>query len=197
MILIGITGVPGAGKSLAAEYFKRQGAIIISGDDTGREVLKEYPAVLNRLTRAFGNEIINADGKLNRSALGRIVFENPKALKKLNAIIHPHLLRLLKKKIEKYRKSRSNRMVVLDAALIFEWGIEKWFDYILVVTSNRTNRIARMMDSGLTRKEAEGRIRSQIPQREKAKRADFVIANDGGKRSLKSRVDSLLKTIKS
>jgi len=197
MILLGITGVPGVGKSLAAEYFKRQGAIIISGDDTGREVLKEFPAVLNRLTGAFGNEILNADGKLNRSSLGRIVFGDPKALMKLNAIIHPHLLRLLKKKIDKYRKSRSSKMVVVDAALIFEWGIEKWFDYILVITANRTNRIARLMNSGLTRKEAEGRIRSQIPQREKAKMADFVIVNDDTRRSLKIQVDSLLKSIKS
>jgi len=197
MILLGITGVPGAGKSLAAEYFKRQGAIIISGDDTGREVLKEYPAVLNRLAGAFGNEILDADGKLDRGALGRIVFGNPKALKKLNAIIHPHLLKLLKKKIEKYRKSRSSRIVVVDAALIFEWGIEKWFDYVLVVKSNRINRIERMMDSGLTRKEAEGRSRSQIPQREKVRRADFVIANDDTRKSLKSQVDSLLKSIRS
>ena len=115
-------------------------------------MLKEYPAVLNKLTCAFGSEILNAEGNLDRRALGQIVFGDPKSLKRLNAIIHPYLLRLLKKKIEKYRKSRPGRMVVVDAALIFEWGIEKWFDYILVVTANRTNRIARMMDSGLTRK---------------------------------------------
>jgi dephospho-CoA kinase len=87
--------------------------------------------------------------------------------------------------------------VVVDAALIFEWGIEKWFDFILVVTSNRINRIKRMTKSGLTRKEAEERIRSQIPQREKARRADFIIVNDDSKKALRSKVFSLLKTIKS
>lgn len=197
MILIGLTGGPGTGKSLAAEYLKRQGAVIISGDDTGREVLDFYPAVLKKLIRAFGNDILESDGMLNRRALGRIVFGDPTALKKLNDIIHPYLLRLLKVKIDKYRKSRSSKTVVVDAALIFEWGIEKWFDYILVITSNRINRIERMTKSGLTRKEAEGRIRSQIPQREKARRADFIIVNDDSKTALRRKVFSLLKTIKS
>jgi dephospho-CoA kinase len=74
MILIGLTGGPGTGKSLAAEYIKRQGAVIISGDDTGREVLDFYPAVLKKLVRAFGNDILESDGTLNRRDLGRIVF---------------------------------------------------------------------------------------------------------------------------
>jgi dephospho-CoA kinase len=195
MILIGLTGGPGAGKSLAAEYLKRQGAVIISGDDTGREVLEVYPAVLKKLVRSFGDDILESNGILNRRALGRIVFGDPKALKKLNDIIHPHLLKSLKAKIDQHRKS--GKLVVVDAALIFEWGIERWFDYILVVTSKRTNRIERLMYSGLTRKEVEGRIRSQIPQSDKAKRADFIITNNSSKTVLRGKVNSLLKTIKS
>jgi dephospho-CoA kinase len=195
MILIGLTGGPGTGKSLAAEYLKRQGAVIISGDDTGREVLEVYPAVLKKLVRSFGDDILESNGILNRRALGRIVFGDPKALKKLNDIIHPHLLKSLKAKIDQHRKS--GKLVVVDAALIFEWGIERWFDYILVVTSKRTNRIERLMYSGLTRKEVEGRIRSQIPQSDKAKRADFIIANNSSKTVLRGKVNSLLKTIKS
>jgi dephospho-CoA kinase len=191
-----LTGSPGAGKSLAAEYLRRKGAIIISGDDIGREVLESYPAVLRKLTGVFGDGILQSDGKLDRRALGRIVFGDIKALKKLNAIIHPYLLKLLKTRIDRYRKSRSKRIVVVDAALIFEWGIERWFDYILVVRSNRENRIERMMKSGLTRKEAEGRIRSQISQREKVKMADFVISNDGSRTALRNGVVSLLKSIK-
>jgi dephospho-CoA kinase len=180
MILIGLTGGPGTGKSLAAEYLKRQGAVIISGDDTGREVLEVYPAVLKKLVRSFGDDILESNGILNRRALGRIVFGDPKALKKLNDIIHPHLLKSLKAKIDQHRKS--GKLVV---------------DYILVVTSKRTNRIERLMYSGLTRKEVEGRIRSQIPQSDKAKRADFIITNNSSKTVLRGKVNSLLKTIKS
>lgn len=196
MILIGITGGPGAGKSLVAEYFKRRGAVVISGDDTGREVLTVYPAVLKKLIRAFGIGILKPDGTLDRRALGKIVFGDRISLNRLNAIIHPYLLKLLKTRIGRFRKSHSRKMVVVDAALIFEWGIEQWFDYILVVTSSRPNRIERLRNSGLTRKEAGDRIRSQIPQREKAKRADFVILNDGSKAALRGKVDSLLNSLR-
>ena len=197
MVLIGLTGTPGAGKSLAAEYLRRNGAAIISGDDTGREVLKTYPAVLKKLTKTFGNGILNPDASLDRRGLGRMVFGNPGALTKLNSIVHPHLLKLLKSKIGKYRKSASQKIVVVDAALIFEWGIEYWFDYILVITSNRASRMERLMSAGLSRKEAAGRISSQIPQRIKAARADFVIENNGSRIALRNRVYGFLKVISS
>jgi len=87
--------------------------------------------------------------------------------------------------------------VVVDAALIFEWGIESWFDSILVITANRANRIKRLMITGLTRREAENRIRSQIPQSKKAVRADFVIENNGDKIALRNKVYGFLKKIKS
>jgi dephospho-CoA kinase len=197
MVLLGLTGVPGAGKSLAAEYFKRKGAVVISGDDTGREVLENYPETLRKLTDAFGRGILDLDGSLDRRCLGQIVFANSRKLKKLNSIIHPYLLKLLKSKINKYRKSASRRLVVVDAALIFEWGIENWFDYTLVVTANRTKRIRRLIASGLSRREAENRIGSQMPQSKKAARADFVIENNGTRIALRNKVYGLLKKIKS
>ncbi|UCE65577.1 MAG: dephospho-CoA kinase [Candidatus Zixiibacteriota bacterium] len=197
MILIGLTGAPGAGKSLAAEYLKRKGAIVISGDDTGREVLETYPESLKSLVKTFGKGILNPDGSLDRKCLGRLVFADSEKLKKLNSIIHPYLLKLLKSKINKYRKSASRKLIVVDAALIFEWGIENWFDYILVVTANRTNRIKRLVNSGLCRREAENRIGSQIPQSKKAAKADFIIENNDGKIALRNKVYGLLKKIKS
>ncbi len=197
MILIGLTGVPGAGKSLAADYLRRKGAVIISGDDTGREVLETFPKLPESLVKAFGKGILNPDGSLDRKCLGRIVFADSGKLKKLNSIIHPHLLKLLKFKINKYRKSVSGKLIVVDAALIFEWGIESWFDHILVVTANRANRIRRLTGSGLSRREAENRIGSQIPQGKKAAKADFVIENNGGKIALRNKVYGLLKKIMS
>lgn len=196
MLLIGLTGTPGAGKSLAAEYLRGKGAIIISGDDIGREVLETYPVTLKKLVKAFGNGILNSDGSLDRKSLGKIVFADSKKLRKLNSIIHPYLLRLLKSKVNKYRKSMSRKLVVVDAALIFEWGIEDWFDYILVVTASRANRIKRMIDSGLTKKEASDRISSQLPQRQKEAGADFVIENNGYKIALRNRIYSFLRSIR-
>ncbi|UCC80152.1 MAG: dephospho-CoA kinase [Candidatus Zixiibacteriota bacterium] len=196
MVLIGLTGTPGAGKSLAAEYLRRKGAIIISGDDTGREVLETYSTTLKKLIKTFGKEILDPDGSLDRKSLGKIVFADSRKLKKLNSIIHPYLLRLLKSKINKYRKSVSGKVVVVDAALIFEWGIESWFDYILVISANRANRIKRLTDSGLSKKEALDRISSQLPQRQKEAGADFVIENNCHKTALRNRVYSFLKSIR-
>jgi len=192
-----LTGAPGAGKSLAAEHFKRKGAIIVSGDDTGREVIETYPGTLEKLVKTFGTGILNPDGSLNRKRLGWIVFANSRELKKLNSIIHPYLLELLKSKINEYRKSVSGKIVVVDAALIFEWGIESWFDYTLVIAANRTNRIKRLIGSGLSRREAENRIGSQMPQSKKAAKADFVIENNGSKVALRNRIYGLLKKIRS
>lgn len=188
MILIGLTGGPGAGKSLAAKYLEFKGAVIISGDETGKEVLESSSSMLNKIRRNFGDSYFNADGSLDRKGLARTVFGNSAKLKKLNAIVHPPLLRLLKSKIDRYRKSSSKKIVVVDAALIYEWGIEDWFDRVLVITASRSIRIARMMQAGLTRKEAENRIRSQIPQKIKAARADFVIDNNGGRIALRNKI---------
>jgi dephospho-CoA kinase len=190
-----LTGVPGAGKSLAAEYLKDNGAVIISGDDTGREVLETYPETIRKLTEIFGKQILNPDGSLDRKRVGRIVFSDSARLKKLNRIVHPYLLKLLRRKIEKHRKSAAHKLIVVDAALIFEWGIEDWFDYILVVISNRANRIKRLRNSGLTRKEAENRISSQISQRIKASGADYVIENNGGKVALRNKINRFLKEL--
>ncbi len=196
MALIGLTGGPGAGKSLAAYYLKRKGAAVISGDDIGREVISAFPVVLKRLAKEFGKEILNPDGSFDRKKTGQLVFGDPRALKKLNSIVHPYLLKLLKAKIRKSVAKSARRIVIVDAALIYEWGIEDWFDAILVVTSNRDIRIKRLVSGGLTRSEAVGRMNSQIPQREKAARADYVIENNGRKIALRNRIYGFLNMVK-
>lgn len=190
--VIGLTGGPGAGKSLAAGYLKEGGAIVISGDEAGRAVLAKYPLTLEKLSKAFGASILADNGSLDRKKLGRIVFSDPKAMKKLNKIVHPYLLKILRSEIRGWKTRQSRNLIVVDAALIYEWGIEKWFDLILVVRAKRDNRIKRLKDAGLTRKEAEDRIRSQISQRSKASRADFVIDNDTSKSDLRRKIAEFL-----
>ncbi|MEE9552831.1 MAG: dephospho-CoA kinase, partial [candidate division Zixibacteria bacterium] len=119
----------------------------------------------------------------------------PRALEKLNAIIHPNLLKILKSEIKRAKIKKKYSLIVVDAALIYEWCIEDWFDRILVITSIRGTRIKRLIDSGLTRKEAVSRIGSQIPQRKKAAMADYVIINDGGRSQLKRKIKRFLKSL--
>jgi dephospho-CoA kinase len=190
--IVGLTGAPGAGKSLAAKYLKERGAVVLSGDDAGRMVVRDVPMVLRRLVNAFGISILKKDGTLDRRLLGRMVFGDPAAREKLNKIIHPHLLKALKTWIKQCQGRSPERLIVVDAALIFEWGIADWFDHILVVTAGRDLRIKRMMRAGLSRKEAADRISSQIPQRTKAALADYVIENNGSKSILRKKVGEFL-----
>lgn len=192
MPVIGLTGGPGAGKSLVAEYLEERGGIILSGDDAGREVIRKIPIVLKQFVNAFGESILTDDGSLNRRLLGRMVFSDPAAREELNRIIHPYLLKILKTWIKQCCRRSPKKLIVIDAALIFEWGIADWFDYLLVITARRELRIRRMLKSGLSRKEAIDRISSQIPQRTKAVLADYVIENNGSKLILRKKTDEFL-----
>jgi dephospho-CoA kinase len=103
-------------------------------------------------------------------------------------------LRILKADILAQKK-KGARLIVIDAALIFEWGIANWCDYVLVVTANKGIRLNRLMKSGLSRKLSLGRINSQIPDRDKAALADFVIENNGSKAQLGRRIDEFLSAL--
>jgi dephospho-CoA kinase len=186
-MIIGLTGSPGAGKSLVAEYMKEKGAVVISGDEVGRRVLEKNPRVLRKLARIFGSDVLKADGGLDRKKLGKLVFSDSAAMRRFNEIMHPPLLRILKDEIDRH-VGKGDSLIVVDAALILEWGIENWFDHILVVTARRDKRIERLRRSGLTVKEARDRIASQISQREKAAGADFVLENNGSKAALRKKV---------
>lgn len=194
-MILGLTGGPGTGKSLAAEYLKKKGAVVLSGDDAGRRAVEDYPPILTRLSKTFGNAILNPDGTLNRQGLGKVVFGDESALKAMNSIVHPQLLKILKRDLKKYSFQRG-RLIVIDAALIYEWGIANWCDYMLVVSAKRDLRIKRLTDRGLTRTEAANRIASQIPDSEKKALADFVIYNNGTKAELRKQVDKLFAALK-
>lgn len=196
MIVVGLTGGPCSGKTSVAEILKENGAIILSGDEIGRRIVDENPAILNELVRTFGKQILDQRRKLNRRKLGKIVFANPQALYKLNEIIHPPLLRILKAELTKHLKRGSKKIIVIDAALIFEWGIANWCNLILVVTAIREVRIRRMIRNGLARKEAEDRIASQLPERDKVSLADYVIRNNGTKAALRRGTLEFLKVLK-
>jgi len=192
-IVVGLTGGPGTGKSTAAKFMQAKGAVILSGDEAGKRAV-EVRSVFNYLIKAFGREILKSDNSLDRKKLGGMVFAKPDAMEKLNNIVHPRLLRILKADILEHKK-RGTPLVVIDAALIFEWGIANWCDYIVVVTAKKDIRIKRLMQSGLSRKEAIDRINSQIPDRDKMALADYVIENNGDKAELRRKVAELMKML--
>jgi len=194
-VIIGLTGGPGTGKSLVAKYLKERGATIISADDVGKRVVNENPAVFRKLVQEFGKSIVRDDGALDRRKLGNIVFPDPKSLRKLSQIVHPPLLRILKSELKRLKNSHRHKLIVIDAALIFEWGIANWCDYIVTVTARRYIRLKRLRRQGLTHRQAENRISAQIPDRDKVKLADYIIQNNGARAALRHQVGRFLEIL--
>ncbi|HVP35619.1 MAG TPA: dephospho-CoA kinase [Terriglobales bacterium] len=195
MKIIGITGGIGSGKTEVAKVFKKLGAKIISGDEIGKEVVEKNRSVISRLVKIFGEEILSKNKKLNRKKLGKIAFSSIKNRDKLNKIVHPYLLSALRKQIREYRK-RGPGIVIIDAALIIEWKLQKELDYLILVESNLKNRLKRMKEnSGYSQKEALNRIKAQLDYKTRRKYADYNIRNDKGLKELRGKVLFLWKKL--
>ena len=178
-MVIGVTGNTGTGKTLICELFKEWGALLISCDELGWEVLKE-PRVIKQIADNFREAI--EDGEANREKLGAIVFGDRDKLKTFNEIIQPELLKKLKGIIE----SSTKKIVVVDGALIFEWRIENWFDYIVLLISSIEDKKKRLKAKGLSEEIIMGRLNSQGDSDKFFKFSDFIIENDGDLESLKN-----------
>ena len=195
MITIGITGQIGCGKSVVADQFARLGAVVVSGDRLGHEVVDKHPKLLKALVTKFGSQILTKTGHLNRSKLGEIAFADDSKTKSLNKIVHPWLLRQMRTEIAQARKSKKSKVLVVDAALIYNWRLEQELDYIVVVESTYKNQSARLKTGGLTDGEIRNRIRRQIPKYIQRRRANFVLTNNGAKKELIARAARLYERI--
>ena len=185
---VGVTGGIGAGKSLVAKIFEKNGAYVVEADRVGRDAVVDQ-AVRGDLVEAFGSVILDAEGELDRRELGRRAFAGKSANEKLNSIVWPRLAELLREETRTSLKADPSRTVVVDAALLLEWGDPKDFcDVLVVVTASEASRIQRTMDRmGITETEVLERMRSQLPEEKKLRAADFVIVNDAGLDVLKFR----------
>jgi dephospho-CoA kinase len=196
MLLIGVTGGIACGKTEVSKVFQKKGAIILSGDRIGKEVVEKNKKILKELANTFGKEILNKNQSLNRRKLGDVAFASKESKEKLNKIIHPYLLRELRKRINHLRRKRDKDVVVIDAALIVEWGLQKELDYLIFVESKREDKIKRLQNQkGYSRKEAIDRIKSQLPEMTKKRLADFVIKNDKGLKELKRKAENVWERI--
>jgi len=177
-MIIAVTGGIGSGKSEFCKSLAELGAGIILGDELGRRALETDSDLLPAIRERFGDKVFDAEGNLIRKTLGDIVFSNPAAKRWLDSRIFPEIHRLLWEEVLELRQT--HRHVVVDAAMIYEWGIENDFDMVVVVLANpkhvRTNLARR---DGFDENQIAVRIRSQIPPEEKAKHANVVIHNDG------------------
>jgi len=177
-MIAGVTGNTGTGKTVICEFFKKCGAHLISCDELGWEVLRE-PHIVERIKEKFEEAVEN--GKVNRYKLGAIVFRDKEYLETFNDIVHPELLKKLRESLDLAK----GKTVVVDGALIFEWKIENWFDYIILLISSLEDKKKRLKDKGISEEIIRGRLASQGDSTSFVKYADFIIENDGDLESLK------------
>lgn len=191
MRVIGLTGSIACGKSNVSATLAELGAAIIDGDLLSREVTAPGGIALPAIREAFGDDVFLPDGTLNRRALGSAVFGDEEARQRLNAIIHPMVIRLTRERIEQARKAGAP-LCVLDMPLLFEAGMEHLCDRIWCVWLPRELQLQRLIArDGFTREEAEARLRSQLSADEKAARAHVVIDTSGSIEYTKSMIPAL------
>ena len=189
--MVGITGGIGSGKSVVAKVFARMGAYLIDADLVGKSIMENDGDVQKNVIQEFGEEILGDDGNIDRKGLGTIVFTSQAKLRTLNRIIQAKLIQAVKDEISEGLRRRKNEMVAIDAAIIFEAGVESFFDYIIAVTARMQDRVKWLKERGLSEREAQARIASQLKQEEKASRSHFVLENTGSIGDLERNAEQL------
>ena len=176
MSIVGLTGGFGSGKTTVAGFFKEYGAKVIDADAITRELLEKNRKCIIKVAKVFGHAILSSN-KVNRVALAKIVFQDPRELKKLTDILYPIGLKEVKKQIS---ENKNKKLVVLDVPLLFESGWDKLTNVNIVVKSNQNLQINRLIKrTGLSKANILRRIKCQMPIQEKLLKADIVIENSG------------------
>jgi dephospho-CoA kinase len=197
-LIIGLTGGIVSGKSTVARMFKDLGAKIVDADKLGHKVILPQGAAWKRIIKIFGKDILQKDQTINRKKLGKIVFANQNLLKKLNKITHPEIIKLIKKEISlvKDDSKEEKKILIIDAALIYETKIDRLMDKIIVIYLDEEKQLERLIKrNNLSEKEALQKIKSQIPLKEKIEIADYVIDNSNSLDKTKEQVETIWQEI--
>ena len=194
MLRIGLTGGIACGKSTVGEMLVRRGAHYLSADELAHTLYEPGAVAYEGVLRAFGREILNPDKTVNRKKLASLAF--PDRIDELNAIVHPAVIEAQKRWSANVIRDDPNGVAVVEAALIFEAGAEKDFDKVIVVTCDpegKAKRYAQRAGVSLeeARAEVQRRTAAQLSDREKARRADYVIDNSGGLEETERQVDAV------
>jgi dephospho-CoA kinase len=181
MLRVGLTGSIGVGKSYVALLFEELGCHVLDADQTAREVVLPGTPGLKVVTEAFGEDILNPDGTLNRKRLGALVFADEAQRQRLNHILHPFIIARQDEILNEWEAEDPGGIGIVDAALMIESGGYRRFDKLIVVHCRPEVQLERLMlRDNLSRDEAQRRIDSQMPQEEKQKFADYLIDTSDG-----------------
>jgi dephospho-CoA kinase len=195
-LLVGLTGGIATGKSTVDALLRELGAEIVDADVLAREVVEPGEPALAEIAAEFGPSVIGPDGRLDRKALGAVVFADPERRRRLEAITHPRMRERLQRRLEALTAENFHGLVFYDAAVLIESGSHHAMDRIVVVVTDEATQIARLMvRDGIDREEALRKIRSQIPLAEKAKLADYVVDNSGDRATTEAEVRRVFQAL--
>ena len=188
MLLVGLTGGIGTGKSTVARMLEKRGAVVFDADVLARQAVAPGTPGFDQVIERFGPNVLAPGGGLDREALASIVFSDPAARRDLEGIVHPEVRRMFAEGCEEYRDS--DRVVVLSAPLLVETGMHTAFDLLIVVSAPVATQIERLMrDRGMPERDVQARIDAQLPLEAKEEVADVIVHNEGTLEDLETQVD--------
>ena len=192
-----MTGGIASGKSTVLQHLRQAGYSVIDADKLGHKVLEQGNPGYNKVVKCFGNEILNPDDSVNRTALGRIVFVDAEKLKQLNEISHPIIAEMIQKEFEESVSDSNEGIVFLEAALLIEANWYKVCGHIWVVSLDPTVALHRLKKrDNLSETEAKLRVGAQLDQKERLTYADVVLQNEGTPEELFTKTQQALRELK-
>lgn len=200
MIIAGITGTIGTGKSTVARMFQDMGAYVIDADELARKVVEPGKKAWQDIVGYFGQEVLNENKTINRQKLADIVFNNPEKLQKLNSFVHPEVLKEDQRLTEARKQFDPDGLIVKDIPLLLEANREiamLLVEKIIVVYASPEIQLKRLTTRGVKEADARNRIKAQKPVTEKIKLADFVINNDGTLEETRQQVQKIYSQLMS
>jgi dephospho-CoA kinase len=194
--VFGLTGGIGSGKSTVAALLRERGVPVVDADELAREAVAGGSQGLADVVAAFGPDVLGADGELDRQRVGRLVFADPAARKRLNAVTHPIVRRLSQERFAAL-EGRGVALAAYDVPLLFEVGLAQVLRPVVVVWASEATQLSRVTArDGLSEADARARLAAQLPLAQKRLLADHVIDNDGSREELARQVDELLPKLR-
>jgi len=191
-IILGITGSFGTGKSTVCQLLSASGAKAIDADLISYKLLQPRQPGYRKVVDFFGSRILKKNKAIDRRALGKIVFDDPRLLKALDKIMHPLIIAEIKKQISR----ATSKLVVVDAPLLFETGLSDLFDQIVVVKADRKKQFSRLLErTTLSKMDIVKRLNTQMPLSAKIRKADFVIDNSSTMEKTRKQVEYLRRNL--
>jgi len=197
MIHVGLTGGLASGKSFVGRSLADLGCFLIQADELGHQVIEPGGEAYAGVVALFGEEILNAEGKIDRRRLAALVFSDPELLAKLNALVHPPVRARERALAAEFARKHPDGIAVTEAAILVETGSYKDYDRLIVAVCRPEQQVARAMErDGVSRQEVLNRLSRQMPLEDKVKHADFVIYTSGSKGNTLQQVQTVYESLR-